>query len=88
MHDKILHITGYFILMLSFDFSIKSGEGLLAKAVAVFLYSCVIEYIQGFVPGRDVSWFDAGANIVGVAAFLVCVPFFKRLNVYKRLRII
>ena len=87
VNDKLVHMAGYFVLMLSFDFSMKSGNALLLKAVLVLLYSFAIEYAQGFVPGREVSLLDMGANLAGVVAFLACVPFFKKLNVYERLRI-
>lgn len=87
LNDKLVHLVSYFILMLTFDFSIKSGEVLWLKAIVVFLYSCVIEYAQDFVPGRDTSMLDVMANSVGIVAFLLCVPLLKRLNAYKTMGI-
>ena len=87
-NDKLVHIFSYFVLMLTFDFSVKSGESIILKAVFVFLYSCAIEYVQGFVPGREVSILDIAANAVGIVAFMLCVPVLKRFNTYSVLRII
>ena len=88
LNDKLIHAVSYFVLMLTFDFSLKSGEAILLKAVVVFLYSCAIEYAQGFVPGRDVSLLDTVANAAGIFAFVLCVPLLKRFNTYRALRII
>ena len=85
--DKLVHVISYFVLMLTFDFSLKSGELILLKAVFVFLYSCAIEFAQGFVPGREVSLLDISANAAGVIAFMMCVPILKRFNTYRILRI-
>ena len=87
-NDKLVHMVSYFVLMLTFDFSVKSGESIIVKAIFVFLYSCAIEYAQGFVPGREVSLLDVMANAAGIVAFVLCVPLLKRFNTYKTLRII
>ena len=86
-NDKLVHAISYFVLMLTFDFSVKSGESIIIKAVFVFLYSCAIEYAQGFVPGRDVSIMDIAANAAGIIVFMMCVPLLKRYNAYRTLRI-
>ena len=87
LNDKFVHLVSYFILMLTLDFSIKSGETIIVKAIVVFIYSCLIEYAQGFVPGRDVSAWDIAANGAGIFGFVLCVPLLKRFNTYKLLRI-
>ena len=88
LNDKLVHLVSYFFLMLTFDFSVKSGEVLWIKALVVFLYSCAIEYAQDFVPGRDMSMLDLIANGIGIVAYILCVPLLKRLNVYTTLGII
>lgn len=87
-NDKLVHMVSYFVLMLTFDFSVKSGESIIVKAFFVFVYSCAIEYAQGFVPGRDVSLLDIAANAAGIIAFVMCVPLLKRFKAYKTLRLI
>ena len=87
LNDKLVHMVSYFILILTFDFSVKSGEAIFVKAIFVFVYSCAIEYAQGFVPGREVSFWDIVANAVGIFSFVLCVPLLKRINAYKTLRI-
>lgn len=74
--------------MMMLDFSWKSSEQLLIKAVLVLIYSGLIEYAQGFIPGRDTSLADIAANGVGVILFIAFVPALKRINAYQILRLI
>ena len=54
----------------------------------ILIYSSLIEYAQGFIPGRDTSIADIVANGVGVMLFIVFVPSLKRFNVYRILKLI
>lgn len=56
----------------------------------ILIYSSLIEYAQGFIPGRDTSIADIVANGVGVGVmlFIVFVPSLKRFNVYRILKLI
>jgi VanZ family protein len=69
------------------DFSWYSSKQLLIKAVLILIYSSLIEYAQGFIPGRDTSIADVVANGVGVVVFIALVPILKRNNVYQILRL-
>ncbi len=70
------------------DFSWKSSEQLLIKSVLILFYSGLIEYAQGFIPGRDTSLADMAANGLGVMLFIAFVPILKRLNTYQMLKLI
>ena len=87
LNDKLIHLLSYFAFILTLDFSVKPGENLWQKAVVTFVYSCIIEYAQGFVPGREVLIWDVLANGVGILCYVLSVPLLKKLSVYKVLRI-
>ena len=76
LNDKIIHAFAYFSLMMTCDFSWKSGKFLITKAIFVLSYSFLIEYAQGFVPGRHVSVHDMVANAMGIGIFILLVPMF------------
>ena len=86
-NDKLIHAFAYFSLILSFDFSWRSGKFLIVKAILVLAYSGLIEYAQGYVPGRHVSEYDMFANAVGIGIFILMVPIFKRVQLYQWLRL-
>ncbi|MDW3094409.1 MAG: VanZ family protein [Gammaproteobacteria bacterium] len=87
-NDKLIHCISYFLLIMMFDFSWESSKQLLIKSVLILVYSGLIEYAQGFVPGRDTSLADIAANAIGVLLFIICVPVLKRTNVYQALRLV
>lgn len=83
--DKVVHLFAYFTLMLALDFSYRPGHSLVWKAMAIIIYSAMMEVAQGYVPGRDSSMWDIIANISGVLFYLLCVPLLKRQKVYEKL---
>ena len=87
MNDKIVHAAAYFSLMLACDFSWRSGKSLITKALLVFVYSGLIEYAQDLVPGRHMSSYDLAANAAGIGVFLMLVPVFNKLQLYRVLRL-
>lgn len=87
-NDKLVHCFSYFLLMMMLDFSWNSSKQLLIKAVLILIYSSLIEYAQGFIPGRETSIADIVANGVGVMLFIALVPSLKRFNVYQILKLI
>ena len=87
-NDKLIHCASYFLLMMMLDFSWLSSKQLLIKSVLILVYSGLIEYAQGFIPGRDTSLADIAANATGIMLFIICVPMLKRINVYQLLRLV
>ncbi len=70
VNDKFGHALAYFVL--------TTNVGLLVRRkyypllfILVIGYSCLMEFFQGFVPGRTVSWLDVVANATG--AVLGCL---------------
>ena len=59
-------------------------------AILAFSYSCLLEYLQGFVPGRTVSIYDLYANATGsILGGLVLLAFYPQLkNVLKKIGLI
>lgn len=77
VNDKFGHGLAYFVLMCNL--------GLLYRqryfpwiALAILAYSCLMEYIQGFIPGRTVSWLDVVANTTGAIIGVVFLVFFQK----------
>lgn len=81
--DKISHFVAYFILSLNaflvWDVSRKS----IWLILALICYGMILEFLQGFVPGRDANWLDASANSVGVTigalTFICCRVLMKKV---------
>ncbi len=74
--------------MMMLDFSWNSSKQLLIKSVIIIIYSSLIEYAQGYIPGRDTSLADIVANGLGVMLFVAFVPILKRINAYQILKLI
>lgn len=87
-NDKLIHIISYFLLIMVFDFSWRPSKQLLIKSVLILVYSGLIEYAQGYIPGRDTSLADIAANATGILLFIICVPILKRINIYQMLRLV
>ena len=64
--DKIYHFLAYAILSLNFGFISSKIRSYFIGIPFLIAYGLVIEFFQGFVPGRDPSFYDALANSMGV----------------------
>ncbi len=79
--DLVLHGVAYAILVIL--------GGMLWRrlrwvAVAVFLYSTLLEGLQYFVPGREVHLSDLAANVVGVFAGLAIVALWRSQQAVRK----
>ncbi|MBD1401899.1 VanZ family protein [Pelobacter sp. M08fum] len=77
-NDKLMHLGGYFLLMVLISaqtrnllLSAAQTRNLLLSAALLFLAGLLIECLQHFVPGRHFSWRDQLANTVGIMLGLV-----------------
>ncbi len=86
-NDKVIHSMSYFALMMTLDFSWRSGKQMITKSMLVLFYSGLIEYGQSFVPGREMSLADLMANAMGVLIFLLLVPVLKQNGIYGYLKL-
>lgn len=78
-NDKLLHFLDFFLLTLlgfrAFAYSriasLRVHAGLKATGFSIS-YSTLLEWNQRFIPGREVSLWDLGANFFGsLTAFLL-----------------
>lgn len=65
-YDKINHFLAYAILSLNFGFISTKNRSYLLGIPLLISYGLLMEFFQGFVPGRDPSFYDALANTCGV----------------------
>ena len=77
--DKALHFFGYFVLMLLCELAFKPGHQIVLKLVLVVLYGLLIEGLQYFVPGREVSLLDALANLSGIVSAVLIMALLRKL---------
>lgn len=66
-HDKINHLIAYAVLSLNVGLVIKRLKTYLFCLPLLIGYGLLLEYLQGFVPGRQPSWLDVLANSIGVS---------------------
>ena len=73
--DKVFHILEYmpfgFLVARAFDKTRRWGSLMTVfwiTCLFVFLYGLSDEFHQIFVPGRDFSFVDLGADVIGAAA--------------------
>lgn len=89
VNDKFGHALAYFVLTVNCGLLISKGR-YPVLAVSVVAFSGLLEYLQGFVPGRTVSWYDLVANATG--ALLGCILLYccahSILALLRRLRIV
>ena len=79
-NDKINHFIAYAVLSLNLGFVVKRVKTYLFCIPLLFAYGLLLEYFQGFVPGRQPSWLDALANSIGVVIGLIIFWIYFRLN--------
>jgi VanZ family protein len=65
-HDKINHFIAYAVLSLNVGLFVKKLKSYLFYLPLLIGYGLLLEYFQGFVPGRQPSWLDVLANSIGV----------------------
>jgi VanZ family protein len=79
-YDKLNHLIAYYILSLNLGMlSLSIKKWIIAALMCVF-YGVLIEFFQGFVPGRDPSVFDAVVNALGVGLGMLSVVLFQQFR--------
>lgn len=70
--DKVVHFIMYFGLMALLTLSFRLEKNFLKKFVTILIFGIVLavmtEIIQSYIPGRDASWGDLIANLIGLFA--------------------
>ena len=78
--DKINHFLAYAILSLNFGFISTKNRSYFVGIPFLIAYGLLIEFFQGFVPGRDSSFYDALANSAGVFSGFFIFSLFSRIK--------
>lgn len=67
--DKLLHVVDYAVLALALAYAVRTRDPttLLAVFIVAVLFGGVVELLQGLVPTRGASLWDAAANVIGAA---------------------
>lgn len=81
LNDKLGHMSAFYGLALLTDFSFRRSGLDLNKALPLLGYGLLVEVVQLFVPYRDFSLLDLGADALGLAAYGASVPLLRRMPV-------
>ncbi|HSB34286.1 MAG TPA: VanZ family protein [Nitrospirota bacterium] len=83
VNDKLEHVLAFSVLALLADFSWpESGFGA-AKILSLLAYGLAIEITQYFIPYRECSLFDLGADAAGLLLYGLMVPLLMKVNLLK-----
>ena len=78
--NKLNHFLAYAILSLNFGFLSTKIRSYFIGIPLLIAFGILIEFFQGFVPGRDPSFYDALANSVGVFLGFFIFSLFSRIK--------
>lgn len=65
VNDKVGHFLAYFTLVIATRIFFPNWK-MVGAMIFSFTLSCILEWLQNFVPGRSVSIWDVVANGTGV----------------------
>ena len=80
-YDKANHLVAFLVLALLLDFSFPNSRFNTDKIFPLIVYGISLEIIQYYLPHRSFSFFDVGADILGLFTYGLLIPFTKRLPV-------
>ncbi len=89
VNDKIGHLLAYSTLTFNTGLLFSKNKWTI-MGILILLFSALLEFLQGFVPGREVDWKDLIANASGVIIGIVLLFFLKEkcLEFLKKLKIV
>ncbi|WP_296704340.1 VanZ family protein, partial [Algoriphagus sp.] len=67
-NDKIAHFLLFFGLSINGCFKFQKPEKLVEALIWIILFGLMTEFVQKFVPGRDMDLYDGIADTMGVIA--------------------
>ncbi|MDH4162927.1 MAG: VanZ family protein [Nitrospirota bacterium] len=79
INDKINHLAAFYTLALLVDFSWPKKDFLGLKAISLLGYGLAIEIAQYFLPQRNFSLLDLGADAVGLLLYLLSAPLLRNI---------
>lgn len=89
INDKFGHLLAYCVLVVNAGLLVSKSKWFFV-AILAFAFSALLEYLQGFVPGRSVDWKDVIANACGVIIGWVVLLLFKEkiLSLLRKLKLV
>jgi VanZ family protein len=75
--DKIKHIIVFFLLSFLLNRSSSDTSKRIRNIVALFMFGVFIEFLQLFMPDRQVSRGDLLANLIGILLFQITYSLLK-----------
>lgn len=89
VNDKFGHLLAYCVLTVNAGL-LFSKKHWLFVALAAFSFSALMEYLQGFVPGRSVDWKDLVANAMGTGIGLLVLLLLKEkiLSLLRKVNVV
>lgn len=78
-NDKVNHFVAYACLTFC-GLAAKFLKQAFGIVLLFILFGILMEWLQGFVPGRDQSFFDAIANMLGVGIGFIIYRSMRRLS--------
>jgi VanZ family protein len=89
VNDKIGHLLAYVVLTINTGLLFPKNKWVFV-AFSAFAFSALLEYLQGFVPGRSVDWKDLIANASGVLIGVTILLLFKEkmLNLLRKMNLV
>jgi VanZ family protein len=79
INDKLNHVFAFLTLALLADFSWPVTKFNFAKVLSLLGYGIAIETVQYFLAYRSFSFFDVGADAIGLFLYWMAVPFLTNL---------
>lgn len=84
LNDKVKHTAAFFTLGLLLDFSFPDRPLGLAKIAGLLAYGVLLELVQSETPARDPSFWDLGADALGLLLYVISTPLLRRVPVLER----
>jgi len=75
--DKVKHIVVFFLLSFLLNRASSNTSKRLRNIVALFMFGVFIEFLQFYMPDRQVSFADILANLIGILLFQVTYSLLK-----------
>lgn len=75
--DKIKHILVFFLLSFLLNRASSDTSKRIRNSIALFIFGIFIEFLQFYMPDRQVSFSDLLANLIGILFFQITYSFLK-----------
>lgn len=86
-YDKLNHFAAFLVLALLLDFSFPNSRFNTDKILPLIAYGVGIEVIQHYLPHRMFSFFDVGADILGILGYSLLISFLKQIPIIEDRRV-